>query len=200
MKKKGISKASEGFGEGLARGVNWVFDVIVVSLLHLICCIPLVTLGGAKTSLYKMVIRWQHGEDATVPDYLKELKNEFRSGIVPGLITIVADVILYIDMTIGLAEGTPLLIRVFTFVIVLYVTALIEQVYMVNANFKVTVGQLLKNALIITLLHPVRSLFTGIEASVILVPVIRTQLAAWINKKTYLELRERFRETEDSGE
>lgn len=39
------------------RSVNKVFDVVAVSILWVICCIPIITIGAATTALYRTVYK-----------------------------------------------------------------------------------------------------------------------------------------------
>ena len=53
-------KSMAGFMELYGRIVNRIFDGIVISAVHLLLCIPIITIGGAETALY--TVCWQWGQ------------------------------------------------------------------------------------------------------------------------------------------
>lgn len=55
---------------------NKVFDVIVVSLLWFVCCIPVITAGASTTALYDTVFRniLAKTVDTAIRDFLNALR------------------------------------------------------------------------------------------------------------------------------
>lgn len=71
----------------LWKPFGWVADLVVLSLLWLVCCIPIVTIGGATAALYDAVV---HGFRRKEADYLYRFfatfKAEWKHGILPTLL------------------------------------------------------------------------------------------------------------------
>lgn len=183
-----------GFFDSIGKVANRIFDILIISILHVIVCLPIVTLGGAKTALCKVCRTWTDGEDATVRDYLRELKAEWKHGIVPGLLAALAAALLIVDVLICNGEGCPAILKVLTIGTVLIVSEIVEQMFLVNAVFEVSVGQMVKDACILSLLHPFRSLIAAVLSVVIWIPALKVYLIALVHRPTYRELRSQFQE------
>jgi uncharacterized membrane protein YesL len=88
------------FGEKL-------FDIIAVSLLWVICCIPIVTIGPATSSLYYVVVKQVRKDRGSL---LKNFFNSFRD---------------------GLRTGIPL-----TCIILIYATTMVATIWVINGMAK----------------------------------------------------------------
>lgn len=64
------------------------FDLVVLNLLTLLCCIPVVTVGVAFTALYRSLFDIRKGKANLIKGYFKAFVENFRSGLILGLILI----------------------------------------------------------------------------------------------------------------
>ena len=67
--------------------LNHVTDVLGLSLLWCLCCLPVVTIGPATTALYDAVVRGiRYGEEGVYGRFLRTFRAELRTGIPATLI------------------------------------------------------------------------------------------------------------------
>lgn len=65
----------------LWRVLNTLTDILFLSLLWLVCCIPVVTLGAATTALYDSVVRCiRYKQPGVYTRFFRTLKNELGQG------------------------------------------------------------------------------------------------------------------------
>lgn len=75
---------------GFARVMNKVGDIILLSILWIICCIPLITIGASTTAAYytaAKVIR--HSEGYEWNEFFKCFKLNFKSTVVMNLVFVI---------------------------------------------------------------------------------------------------------------
>lgn len=80
-----------------ARFMNWLWNVLVLSVLWLLCCIPVLTIGASSTAAYyaaSKVIRHKHGR--IHQEFFSSFRSNFRQSIP---LTIV---IVFLQLVIGL--------------------------------------------------------------------------------------------------
>ena len=68
------------------RFLEFVFELIVLNLLTLLCCIPVITVGVAITALYHSLFNMRKGNGNIFAEYFKAFKSNFRQGLLLGLI------------------------------------------------------------------------------------------------------------------
>lgn len=70
-----------------ARAMNWIWNMLVVSLLWVLCCIPLVTIGAATTAAYyAMAKSVRHHTGTVAAEFFAAFRREFRQATVLTLI------------------------------------------------------------------------------------------------------------------
>ena len=88
---KDIFNPENLFFRMLARGV----DLIGLSLLWVLLCIPIVTAGSATAALYYTVVKvFRHGREDAFTTYLKAFKDNLKQGIPVTLVCVPAAVFL----------------------------------------------------------------------------------------------------------
>lgn len=66
----------------LWRSLDVVADVLFLSLLWLICCLPIVTIGAATTALYDCSVRCvRYGEGSTYKRFFNTFKTDLKTSI-----------------------------------------------------------------------------------------------------------------------
>jgi uncharacterized membrane protein YesL len=91
-----------------------LWDIVKISLLWLLCSIPIVTIGPATVALNKITLQMvDEAEGYVARDFLKAFKENFKSSILLGLLGIAALYAVYLDMQFFQAlEGSPMLFLV----------------------------------------------------------------------------------------
>jgi uncharacterized membrane protein YesL len=74
-----------------------VFELVVLNLLTLLCCLPIITVGVAITALYRSLFNMRKGNGNIFSDYFKAFSSNFRTGMLLGLILelIYVSIVLY---------------------------------------------------------------------------------------------------------
>ena len=81
------------------RFMGKLFDVVALSLVYVLVCIPLVTIGPATSALYYASVK-SIRRDRSYPlkEFFKAFKRDFKQSFIVGLILVVAGIILYVDI------------------------------------------------------------------------------------------------------
>ncbi len=72
----------------MMRALGVVWDLIVLNLLFLVCCIPVVTIGPAITALHYVTTKMAGEKDGTpvVGNFFKSFRANFRQGVLMGIL------------------------------------------------------------------------------------------------------------------
>ena len=205
-----------GLDSGIIRFLNRVADIMAVNAAFLIACIPVFTYGPAKNALYACTMKWASKEEAGWSDYVRALKSNFRSGILPGLFMLALTVIACADFLFAFSEYGNRFMRIVAVIVMVVLFPFEEQALLFLSRFGCTFRELLYNTLILCLTHPLRVL---IGAALMLGPAVLWMsipgaflslfplwifvyfsLAAWVYamlmKKPYDQIVRTFREAE----
>ena len=146
------------------RFLSKLFDVMVLNLAWLLFSIPVITSGAATAAAYKVCFQIHTGEfSGTLKSFWASFKENLRQGIFMGLILLLLcciflfDILYFMQLQQYLPEALKyLLTGLFT---LLLIAALMAGIYgfAIQALFENTVRGTLKNALILALRHPLRS-------------------------------------------
>lgn len=176
--------------------LNQITNFIILSLLWLLCCIPVITIGASTSALYYVTLKMARGElSGVAKPFFKAFKDNLGHGIVFTLIFGAALAILYLDYHVMLQLEGPLgtVMRVvfmalgFCFLIVMLYT------FPLQAQFVNTVLGTIKNAfafsvhnirvtLIVLAFHviPFLVVFLTLEVLFRILPLLFLILPAWI--------------------
>lgn len=139
------------------NGISKIFDLLMLSLVWLVLCIPVVTIGPASTALYYTVVKVIRRERSYVfKEFFRSFKLNFKQGAIVGLIYVVLGVIMFFDIEYAKAmaeEGSKMgnflyivfvVMGFFTLFTILYIFPLLSR-------FTVTIKHLFKWAFYISL-------------------------------------------------
>lgn len=105
------------FNNPFWSGMEDVFDVFVLNILWLLCCLPVFTIGPATTALFYAMINLVRREEHFVwKDFFHSFKDNFRQGVSLGLPFTAVGVFLIIDISMCHRAGTG----IYTFFMVLF--------------------------------------------------------------------------------
>jgi uncharacterized membrane protein YesL len=99
---------------GLYKFMIRLWDIVKISLLWLVCSIPIITIGPATVALSKIALQMvDEAEGYVARDFLKAFKENFKSSILLGVLGVVALYAIYLDMQFFHAlENSPMLFLV----------------------------------------------------------------------------------------
>lgn len=136
-----------------------VADIIAVSFLWVLLCIPIITIGPATTALYYVVVKVIRKERGYIfREFMKSFKLNFKKGAIVGIFNILIFVILVFDiyyawswMSIDLNMGL-LFLGVFL-ALTLIVLCITIYLYPILSRFDLSVKQLIKSTVFMSMKH-----------------------------------------------
>lgn len=83
----------------LFRFMGKTFDAMLLSMVFIIVCIPLITIGPALSALYYSSVKSiRHDRSYPIKEFFKAFKRDFKQSFIVGLILVVVGLILYVDI------------------------------------------------------------------------------------------------------
>lgn len=133
-----------------------VSDIVVLSILWLLCSLPVITIGASTSALYYTVMKLvrQRG-DSAMSMFFHAFKENFKASLPVTLLLLVVGYALVVDFNL-LAEkmgGSPVFHGLCIVVLVLY-AAVASLLFPVLAKFRCTLRELMHNVLLLMLRHP----------------------------------------------
>ena len=114
-KGNGTGPGSFGFGGGFTSIGSKLFDLWMLGILWLLCCIPLITAGAATTALYYAVTHSVKADDGYASTmFLRSFKRNFRQATILWLVLVACFMLMRLNTGIlmALTEGTPGLLMI----------------------------------------------------------------------------------------
>lgn len=143
---------------------NKVFDVLYVTLLFVLCCVPVVTAGASFTAMYStMLALVTDGCSGVTEKFFSAFKENFRTATKLWGVILPAGLVLFLDIFAcwGWAEESTVFLYVLkgltVFALVMYLAITAYSFSGLAAHY-VTFRQCMSNAFIWTLAHPLISL------------------------------------------
>lgn len=136
-----------------------IFDMLVLSLLWLILCLPIITIGPASTAFYYTVVKVIRRERSyLLKEFFRSFLLNFKQGAVLTLIYVAFIVVSYVDFRYAMQlmeEGKQLGSFMMGIFIVLCVFVIFSMVYVfpVLSRFTVTIKNLFKWAFFLSIRH-----------------------------------------------
>lgn len=134
---------------------NKVFDVIVVSLLWFVCCIPVITAGTSTTALYDTVFRnIRQNRGYCYKGFFKCFKDNFKNTVQASIIFAILTVVSMWDISLALSGGSVISGYQITFFI-LWILAMTWAIwtFALTARFENNWKNTLKNGLLMFFAH-----------------------------------------------
>lgn len=154
------------------RFMGKLVDVFILTILWAICCIPIFTIGPASTAVYYVTLKLVRDEESyTVRSFFKSFKENFKQGVVIGLIMTVLLLFFIYDIYAYFTMGSQVMTIlgiVFIGIFLLYLIALVY-VYPLQARFYNKIRYTLRNALFIGVKHLFRSILMILIAVAVMV-------------------------------
>lgn len=134
---------------------NKVFDVIVVSLLWFVCCIPVITAGASTTALYDTVFRnIRQNRGYCYKGFFKCFKDNFKNTVQASIIFAILTVVSMWDISLALSGGSVISGYQITFFI-LWILAMTWAIwtFALTARFENNWKNTLKNGFLMFFAH-----------------------------------------------
>ena len=155
-----------------------ITDCIFLSLLWLLCCFPVFTAGASCAAMYDSVFRaFRQGEKNSWGRFFRVFKDNLKSGILPGLVSILLFYLLLkaVVGTWNAAVTGALSFAVFAAAAFAAVLALgiLALIFPVLSRFENSFFALLKNSLFLAMANLPKTMFLGILCAVSILLCLR---------------------------
>lgn len=141
---------------GFFTTLGKIVDIIILSIIWFLICIPIITIGPATTALYYTTVKVLRRERGyLMREFFRSFKSNFKMGSLAGIIIIAVFLVLYFDRNFALTiEGTKgfVLLSVFNAMMVLLACVTIY-IFPILSRFKMKFFQLFKTSLFMSIKH-----------------------------------------------
>ena len=141
------------------RFTGRVLDAVVLSVLFLLCCLPVVTIGPAASALYYSCVKYiRRGESGAYRGFFHAFRDNLRAGIPATVVFLLLGLaldagFLFFTMAAQAAGDVWPLLRVVYCVLLLLPLSYLAVTFPLLSRFTFTAGGLLSTALRVTLRH-----------------------------------------------
>ena len=135
------------------RAMSRLGDLLLLNLVFLLCCVPLVTIGAARTALYTVSFRLiRDRESRPLAAFFRAFKQNFRSGTLLWLLLALAAGAAVLDLWLATAYMQGFWLMKLPFFLLLLLAAFTgAYAFPLLSQFENSVKQTLKNALFLSL-------------------------------------------------
>lgn len=178
---KGLFSPDSKFG----RVFYGVGNLIILSWLWLLCCIPVITIGAASTALYDITRRVIDGtERKIVSDYFASVRSNFKQATPLWLIVLLVCVVLVYSlgffMFLDTESSLVKLIILIIAVIIACFLCWIHVAFAYLARFEDNAKTAAKNAFIMCILNPLSSIWIVFQGVAIVYLISLIPIITWL--------------------
>lgn len=138
----------------IMMGLSRMADMVYLSVLWFVCCLPIITIGASTTAMYYVTLKTAREEDLKITTaFFQAFKSNFKQATALNLISLVVGIVLLLDCWIMLgSEGSmgTLICGAF-FAMFIWLLCIMFYAYPLQAQFYNTVKQTLINAAILSM-------------------------------------------------
>ena len=151
-KGSGLIKAAFDTDNFLMRFCEKVLDIVTVNLLFVVSCLPIVTIGVAKISLYQTIFEVKSSRRVPVfKTYMRAFKQNLKLGLQLGLLELGIFLISVVDLSLFWGQ-TGLgfqLIKAICLGILIFLTLVMVASYPIAARYDLTWKEVLQKGLLL---------------------------------------------------
>ena len=151
-KGSGLIKAAFDTDNFLMRFCEKVLDIVTVNLLFVVSCLPIVTIGVAKISLYQTIFEVKRSRRIPVfKIYIRAFKQNLKLGFQLGLLELGIFLISVIDLSLFWSQtGVAFqLIKAISLGILIFLTLVMLASYPIAARYELTWKEVLQKGLLL---------------------------------------------------
>lgn len=138
------------------RFLGKVGEIMMLTALWLVCCLPFFTVGAATAALYRLMFNLKEDRSTKISDFFRAFKENLKNGTLLWLILLaVVAVLAVIYWLIAWVESDVIRLVLLVAFSVLFFVTFIGAIYLfpLTAYFENTVGGTLRNAVAMGLGH-----------------------------------------------
>lgn len=151
-KGSGLIKAAFDTDNFLMRFCEKVLDIVTVNLLFVVSCLPIVTIGVAKISLYQTIFEVKSSRRVPVfKTYMRAFKQNLKLGLQLGLLELGIFLISVVDLSLfwGQTSLGFQLIKAICLGILIFLTLVMLASYPIAARYALTWKEVLQKGLLL---------------------------------------------------
>ena len=151
-KGSGLIKAAFDTDNFLMRFCEKVLDIVTVNLLFVVSCLPIVTIGVAKISLYQTIFEVKRSRRIPVfKIYIRAFKQNLKLGFQLGLLELGIFLISVVDLSLVWSQtGVAFqLIKAICLGILIFLTLVMLASYPIAARYELTWKEVLQKGLLL---------------------------------------------------
>ena len=157
-----------------------MFDLMVLNILWLLCCLPVFTFGPASSALARVMITLvRGGSEAVAKNYFIAFRRDFGRAVVLGLIGLLGLAIAVSDIlfALSLSGGMKILFLIVAVLVSSLVFSYLAYIFSLHAFFENSIAGQIRNALSLAAASPMDTLaiwlcFAVPVAAILLLPRI----------------------------
>ena len=157
-----------------------MFDLMVLNVLWLLCCLPVFTFGPASSALSRVMITLvRGGSEAVAKNYFIAFRRDFGRAVVLGLIGLLGLAIAVSDIlfALSLSGGMKILFLIVAVLVSSLVFSYLAYIFALHAFFENSIAGQIRNALSLAAASPMDTLaiwlcFAVPVAAILLLPQI----------------------------
>lgn len=134
--------------------MNRLGDIVFLNIVFLLTCIPIVTIGDALIALYSVSLKMARGEEGyVVRGYFKAFKDNFKKGIIVGIVLeLILSVLVYdAFMLLHSAESYAAFGFFITVAAIAVIFAMMQYLFPLMARYENSIKNSVKNALLLAI-------------------------------------------------
>ena len=151
-KGSGLIKAAFDTDNFLMRFCEKILDIVTVNLLFVVSCLPIVTIGVAKISLYQTIFEVKSSRRVPVfKTYMRAFKQNLKLGLQLGLLELGIFLISVVDLSLfwGQTSLGFQLIKAICLGILIFLTLVMLASYPIAARYDLTWKEVLQKGLLL---------------------------------------------------
>ena len=151
-KGSGLIKAAFDTDNFLMRFCEKVLDIVTVNLLFVVSCLPIVTIGIAKISLYQTIFEVKSSRRVPVfKTYMRAFKQNLKLGLQLGLLELGIFLISVVDLSLfwGQTSLGFQFIKAICLGILIFLTLVMLAIYPMAARYDLTWKEVLQKGLLL---------------------------------------------------
>ena len=151
-KGSGLIKAAFDTDNFLMRFCEKVLDIVTVNLLFVVSCLPIVTIGVAKISLYQTIFEVKRSRRIPVfKIYIRAFKQNLKLGFQLGLLELGIFLISVVDLSLFWSQTGVVfqLIKAICLGILIFLTLVMLASYPIAARYELTWKEVLQKGLLL---------------------------------------------------
>ena len=157
-----------------------MFELMVLNILWLLCCLPVFTFGPASSALARVMITLvRGGSEAVAKNYFIAFRRDFGRAVVLGLIGLAGLAIAVSDIlfAVSLSGGMKILFLIVAVLVSSLVFSYLAYIFALHAFFENSIAGQIRNALSLAAASPMETLaiwlcFAVPVAAILLLPQI----------------------------